>query len=546
MKHARAPALLGLIWVAGVAATEVAQVGLPTFLDVTEPSGIRFKHSYGDYEMSNIVEAAGYGACFFDYNGDGFQDIYFPNGRWRKDVNDNRGRELRGKLWNALYRNNGDGTFTEVTAEAGVAGKDMAFGCSAADFDNDGDLDLYVLNYSANEFYRNNGDGTFTDITEQSGLGDPHWSLNAPWLDYNNDGWLDVYVCNYLEYDAGKFRNFYAAAGHPGPLSYHGQPDALYRNNGDGTFTDVTKEAGVYNPGGRCMSATAADINNDGFMDIYVANDAMENYYYENTGEGIFVEKGAGLGLSFGENGQGVSSMGPLIGDVDRDGWQDIFIPDMSYSTLLVRRGEFYEDFTVRSKLAMACGQYTGWGANMFDYDNDGYLDLYVANGHALHEFVEEGLLMWNSRKPEVEFLDVSARSGEYFRKEYVGRGSSTADYDNDGDMDILVCNLNDYARLLRNDGGNRHNWLKVEVKRANGKSDAIGARVTVEVGGLRQIEDVVAVKGYLSQADPRPHFGLGKNAAADLVEIRWPGGKVQQFKNVPANQIFKVVEDAR
>ena len=546
MRYARSLALLALMWAGTVAAANVVESRLPIFTDVTEQARIHFKHSYGDYEMSNIVEAAGYGACFLDYNGDGFQDIYFPNGRWRKDINDNRGRDLRDKLFNALYRNNGDGTFTEVTAEAGVAGHDMGFGCSAADFDQDGDLDLYVLNYSANEFYRNNGDGTFTNVTELSGLGDTHWSLSAPWLDYNNDGLLDLYVCNYLEYDAGQFRNFYAAAGHPGPLSYHGQPDVLYRNNGNGTFTDVTKEAGLYNGEGRCMSATAADINNDGFMDLYVANDAMENYYYENTGKGSFVEKGTALGLSFGENGQGVSSMGPIVGDVDRDGWPDIFIPDMSYSTLLIKRGEFYDDYTTRSKLAVACGQYTGWGGNLFDYDNDGYLDLYIADGHALHEFIEEALLMWNTRKPQVEFLDVSADSGEYFHKKYVGRGAAAADYDNDGDMDILVCNLNDYARLLRNDGGNRNNWLNVEVKRANGKTDAIGARVTVQVGSLRQVEDVVAVKGYLSQSDPRPHFGLGKATKADLVEIRWPGGKVQQFKDVPANQFFKVVQDAQ
>jgi hypothetical protein len=544
--RAKPVTLLVVMWAAGAAAANVRETRLPIFTDVTERAGIKFKHSYGDYEMSNIVEAAGYGVCFFDYNGDGYQDIYFPNGRWRKDINDNRGRELRGKLSNALYRNNGNGTFTDVTAQAGVGGNDMAFGCSAADFDNDGDPDLYVLNYSANEFYRNNGDGTFTNITGSSRLGDAHWSLNAPWLDYNNDGLLDVYVCNYLEYDAGAFRNFYAASGHPGPLSYHGQRDTLFRNNGDGTFTDVTKEAGVYNPEGRCMSATAADINNDGFLDIYVANDAMENYYYENTGNGTFVEKGASLGLGFGENGQGVSSMGPLVGDVDRDGWPDIFIPDMSYSTLLVKRGEFYDDLTTRSKLAIACGQYTGWGGNLIDYDNDGYLDLYIANGHALHEITQEALLMWNTRKPGVEFLDVSADSGDYFHQKYMGRGTATADYDNDGDLDILVCNLNDRARLLRNDGGNRNNWLTVEVKRPNGKTDAIGARVTVQVGDLRQIDDVVSVKGYLSQADPRLHFGLGNATKADLVEIRWPGGKVQKFKDVRANRFFKVVQDAR
>jgi hypothetical protein len=518
---------------------------LPVFTDVTEKSGIQFKHSYGDFEMSNIVEAAGYGVCFFDYNGDGFMDVYFPNGRWHKDISDNRGRELRGKLRNALYRNNGDGTFTDVTLEAGVAGNQMAFGCSCADFDNDGDVDLYVLNYGPNELFRNNGDGTFTDISQQSGLADPRFSLHAPWLDYNNDGLLDVYVCNYLEYDAGKFRAFYAAAGHPGPLSYQGQPDALYRNNGDGTFTDVTKEAGVYNPQGRGMSATAADLNNDGYLDLYVANDAMENDYFENTGKGTFTSRGVELGIAFGEHGQGVSSMGPLAGDFDRNGLLDLFIPDMSYSTLLMNRGEFFEDWTVPTKVALACGQFTGWGANVFDYDNDGYLDIFVANGHALHEFTEKGLLLRNNGKAPLEFVDVSPNSGSYFHKEYVGRGTSCADLDNDGDLDMVVCNLNDRPILLRNDGGNRNNWLVVEVKKANGKSDAIGARVTVQTGALRQIADVAPVKGYLSQADPRLHFGLGKQARADVVEIRWPGGKVTTLRDVKANQFLRVVGNA-
>ncbi len=523
-----------------------AETELPVFTDITDAAGIQFKHSYGDHEMSNIVEAAGYGACVFDYNGDGLMDIYFVNGRWQKGVSDNRGRDLKDKLFNALYRNNGDGTFTDVTEQAGVLGHGMAFGCSAADFDNDGNVDLYVLNYGPNEFYRNNGDGTFTDISDQSGLADPHWSLSAPWIDYNNDGLLDVYVANYLEYDEGKFRAFYAAAGHPGPLSYHGQPDALYRNNGDGTFTEVTKEAGVYNPEGRAMSAMAADLNNDGFLDIYVANDAMENYYYENTGKGTFVEKGLKLGLAFGENGQGVSSMGPVIGDIDRNGLLDIFIPDMAYSTLLLNFGRYYEDQTNKTKVALACGQYTGWGAAMFDYDNDGYLDLFVANGNAQHEFTEEALLLRNNGKPELQFIDVSDQSGKYFNEKYVGRGVAVGDFDNDGDLDIVVCNLNDRPRLLRNDGGNRNRWLVVEAKKANGKTDAIGARVTVQTGALRQIHDVVAVKGYLSQSDVRTHFGLGKAEKADLVEIRWPGGKSQQFRDVKANQFLKVVQDAQ
>ncbi|MFH1573203.1 MAG: CRTAC1 family protein [Acidobacteriota bacterium] len=520
------------------------QADLPVFSEISEAAGIRFKHSYGDYGMDNILEATGAGACIFDYDGDGRLDIYFVNGRWHKGVNDNRGRELRDKLLNALYRNNGDGTFTEVAARAGVAGKGMGFGCSAADFDNDGDLDLYLLNYGPNEFYRNNGDGTFTDISARSGLDNPRWSLSAPWLDYNNDGLLDVYVANYLEYDEGKFRAFYAAAGHPGPLSYHGQPDALYRNNGDGTFTEMTREAGVFNPEGRAMSAMAADLNNDGFLDIYVTNDAGANFYYQNTGKGTFEEKGLELGLAFGENGQGVSSMGPVIGDMDRNGLPDVFIPDMSYSSLLVNEGSYYEDHTTRTGLAVFCGQYTGWGAALMDYDNDGHLDLFVANGHALHEFTEEDLLLRNTGRSPLEFLDVSAKSGGYFHKKFVGRGVAWGDLDNDGDQDIVVCNLNDYARVLRNDGGNRNNWLTLEVRKRNGKTDAIGARVTVQVGPLRQVEDVVAVKGYLSQSDARVHFGLGRSAKADLVEIRWPGGKVQQLRDVKANQFLKVVEN--
>ncbi len=519
---------------------------LPVFADITEAAGVRFKHSYGDYHMDNIVEAAGSGACVFDYNGDGLMDIYFVNGRWQKGVNDNRGRDLRDKLFNALYRNNGDGTFTDVAAEAGVLGQGMAFGVSAEDFDGDGDLDLYVQNYGPNEFFRNNGDGTFTDISTQSGLADPRWSLSAAWLDYNNDGLLDVYVCNYLEYDEGKFRAFYAAAGHPGPLSYHGQPDALYRNNGDGTFKDVTNEAGLFNPEGRGMSVMAADLNNDGFTDIYVTNDAGANDYFENTGKGTFADKGFELGLAFGEHGQGVSSMGPVIGDVDRNGLLDVFIPDMSYSTLLVNQGQFYEDWTTRTRLALACGQYTGWGGAMFDYDNDGYLDLFVANGHALHEFTEEDLLLRNNGRSPLLFIDVSATSGPYFHEKYVGRGVACGDLDNDGDIDLVVCNLNDYAKVLRNDGGNRNNWLGVAVKKANGKTDAIGARVTVQAGSLRQIEDVVAVKGYLSQSDPRIHFGIGRPPRVDLVEIRWPGGRVQQLRDVKVNQILKVVENAR
>ncbi|MHC4693687.1 MAG: CRTAC1 family protein [Planctomycetota bacterium] len=521
-----------------------AAISLPVFTDVTKEAGIDFKHSYGDFDLNNIVEGTGAGAMFFDYNGDGRLDIYFLNGCWLKTVNDNRGRRLRGKLTNSLYRNNGNGTFTDVTREAGVGDMGYGVGCSAADFDKDGDLDLYVLNYGPNVLYRNNGDGTFTDISEASGLANPKWSLSAPWFDYDKDGDLDVYVVNYLKYDSGKFRTFYPAAGYPGPLSYSGQPDALYRNNGDSTFTDITKQAGVFKPNGRGMSATVADLNNDGHLDIYIPNDAMENYFFRNTGKRTFESEGLEMGMAFGEGGQGVSSMGPAVGDVDRDGWLDIYIPDMGYGCLLMNRQNYFEDRTTPAKLALVCGQYTGWGGILLDYDCDGYLDIFVANGNAHHEYTEEDVLMRNDGNGI--FVDVANKSGPYFREKYVGRGATYGDYDNDGDLDLLIINLNDTPKLLRNDGGNKNNWLVVETKLAGGKSHAVGARVTVTTGKLMQIKDVIPVTGYLSQADPRCHFGLGREVKADVVEIRWPNDQTTKLTEVKANQFLTVIQDSK
>jgi len=458
---------------------------------------------------------------------------------------------LRGKLSNRLYRNNGDGTFTDVTEKAGVGGNGaVSSGCSAADYDNDGHVDLYVLNYNGNILYHNNGDGTFTDVTKKAGLESNRWGLSAVWFDYNNDGYLDVFVGNYLLYDDGKFRDFYPAAGYPGPLSYSGQPNALYRNNGDGTFTDVTKEAGLYKPDGRAMSVTVADFRNIGLLDIFVADDAMENYFFENTGKGTFVEKAVNFGLAFGENGQGVSSMGPVVGDVNRDGLLDIFIPNLNYCILfqqaLVNGRRTFFDRTVVTGLSQALGQYAGWGAVMFDYDNDGWLDLFIAHGDAHHEYVEEASLMRN--KGDGTFEDVSDRSGQYFKEKYVGRGVAWADIDNDGDIDLLVVNLNDSPKLLRNDGGNRNNGLTVDAKLKfpTGTRDAIGARVTVTTGKLKQIEDLIPSRGYMSQGDPRLHFGLGQAAYADLVEIRWPDGAVERYEKVKANQFLKLVHEAK
>ena len=534
-----------VLFVFAASTSLAADPKLPVFTDVTEQAGIQFKHSFGDHALSNIVEGTGPGCAFFDYNSDGHLDVYLLNGCWLREVNDNFGRDLRGKLANALYRNNGDGTFIDVTTRAGVGDRGFGMGASAADYDNDGDVDLYVLNYGRNVLYRNSGDGTFVDVSAKSGLDDSYWSLSAPWLDYDNDGDLDVYVANYLEYDAGKFRDFYAAAGYPGPLSYKAQPDRLYRNNGDGTFTDVTQQAGLHFPDGRSMSAIATDLNNDGPIDIYVTNDATPNCYFINTGKGTFKDQALQWGVAFGEGGQGASSMGPVAGDVNRDGLLDLYIPDMGYGCLLLNKGQWFIDMTAPSNLAIACGQYTGWGGLLFDYDNDGYLDVFVANGNAHHEYTEEDVLMRNTGPGKsVKFIDVADQSGSYFREKYVGRGAACADYDNDGDVDVLVMNLNGPAKLLRNDGGNANHRLTVAPKLARTKAPAIGARVTVTVGTMRMIHEVGGVTGYLSQSDPRAHFGLARASKADRVEILWPDGRTTKLENVEANQILDIVQN--
>jgi hypothetical protein len=539
--------MLFLIWIAtGVTCASAAE-DPHVFTDVTAEAGITFKHSYGDVgeNPTNIVEGTGAGATFFDFDGDGWQDIYLVNGTWNKDVNDNMGRKLRGKLANCLYRNKHDGTFEDVTAKAGVADPDhYGYSSSAADYDGDGDQDLYVLNYEENVLFRNNGDGTFTDVSAESGLANPHWSLNAPWFDCDGDGDLDVYVVNYLEYDNGEFRAFYPAAGYPGPLSYGGSPDALYRNNGDGTFTDVTVESGVEDHDGRGMSATVVDLDNDGMLDIYVANDAMENFFYRNLGGGKFENEAVIRNMAFGEGGQGVSSMGPAVGDVDGDGWFDVYIPDMGYGCLLMNAEGTFEDRTSRSNLAVTCGQYTGWGGVFLDWDNDTLTELFVSNGNAHFMYPEEDVFVKYDGKGA--FTDIAAQSGEYFHEKYVGRGTSCADYDNDGDLDLLVVNLNDTPRLLRNDGGNRQHWLKLDLRLANGKSPAIGALVNVTVQGRRQMQQVQPVIGYLSQVDVRSHFGLGTAAQAETVEIRWPNGETQELKDVAADQILVVVQGAK
>ena len=535
------------LWLAawGAASPQAARApdpapSLPAFSEVTAQAGITWTRSFGDHELSNIVEGTGSGACVFDYDGDGRLDVYLPQGRWEKTVSDNRGRDLIGKLRNALYRGLGGFRFEDVTEASGVAGRSFAFGCSAADYDDDGDEDLLVLTYKGPELYRNDGGGRFSEVTQQAGLADTRWSLHAAWLDYDRDGDLDVFVGNYLEYDEGRFRSFYAAAGYPGPLSYNGVSCALYRNDGDGRFTDVTKAAGVMNPGGRAMGAVAADLDGDGWIDLYVANDSMENYYYENRRDGTFVERALELGIALGQNGQGVSSMGPAVADFDGDGSLDILIPDMDYGTLLSKQGGFYVDLVGRSGLAVICGQYTGWGAVAFDYDNDGHTDVFIANGNAHHEYPEDAVLARNDGKG-ASFVDVARGSGDFFQTKWVSRGATWADFDDDGNLDLLVVDTSGPPHLLRNAGGTGNHWLKVDARVRGGRRTAIGARVSVVAGGRTRFQDVIGVNGYLSQGDTRVHFGLGGSAKADRVVVRWPDGTSDEWTDVAGDRVLRL-----
>jgi len=514
---------------------------LPTYTDVTKEAGINFTHSFGDDKLDSIVETTGAGCAFFDYNNDGYLDVYLVNGCYHPVVSHPSGRRLAGKLRNALYRNNRNGTFTDVSREAVVDDGGFGMGAYAADYDNDGNVDLFVTNYGPDVLYHNNGDGTFTDVSKKAGVDSDLWGVGATWLDYDNDGFVDLFVGNYLTYDP-EYRYYYAADNFPGPLSYKGQPDILYRNKGDGTFEDVTQKAGLYNPEGRAMGLTSGDFDDDGDMDIFVCNDAMENYFYLNNGDGTFREIALLSGTAFGQSGEATSAMGPEFGDIDRDGRMDLIVPDLGYCCVYRNLGSLmFEERSNLMGLASLVGQYESWSGNLFDYDNDGYLDLFITNGnpHRLEE--QEDVLVRNDRGQR--FLDVSAVSGEYFHRKYVGRGAAVGDYDNDGDMDILIMNLNGPAILLRNDGGNRNHWLTIRTIGTKSNRCGIGARIRLSAGGPVQIAEVKSGSSYISTSDMRVHFGLGGQAEVARIEIRWPSGRVQVLTGVKADQILTVTE---
>jgi hypothetical protein len=449
--------------------------GDDAFIDITSASGINFKHTIGDHHLSNLVESVGGGAAFLDYNQDGYLDLYLVNGNHNNELSDKED-ELEYNPVNELYRNRGDGTFEDVTRKAKVGDDGYGMGVTIGDYDNDGYPDIYVSNYGPNKLFRNKGDGTFEDVSKKAGVAGNETSVGAVWFDYDNDGHLDLYVGNYIKFDP-EYEYYYAPDGFPGPMAYDGQPDRLYHNNGNGSFEEVTESLGVFNPEGRAMGVGSADYNNDGWMDIYVANDHMVNYLYENQGGNSFKDVGVATGTAFNQVGEATISMSVDFADFNGDGLLDLFVSDDGYCSLFANQGDnIFSEMSYHAGIAQASGQHVGWATAFIDFDNDGDKDIFKVNGELKHLYGQEDQLFENV---DVErFNDISVESGAHFQQEKVSRGACFGDYDNDGDIDVYIVNLDDYGILLRNDRGNKNNWLILHLKGTESSRDAIGARV--------------------------------------------------------------------
>lgn len=502
--------------------------------------GLNFTHSIGADEMKNIVESVGGGAAFLDYDQDGFLDVYVTSGTWIKGFSKNdKPKEL---TENHLYHNLQNGTFEDVSHKAGVQGPWYSMGITVGDFNNDGYPDIYVSNYGPNTLYKNNGDGTFDNSTATGKVGGGEkCSVGAVWLDYDNDGLLDLYVGNYLNFDP-EYSYYYAPDGFPGPLAYDSQKDILYHNSGDGTFEDVTEKMGIEDIDGRAMGVGAADYDDDGYTDIYVANDHTVNFLWHNDQGKGFTDKGTMSGTGFSQAGEATVSMSVDFADYNKDELLDMFISDDNYCSLYENLGNgVFKDNSYASGISMASGQFVGWSSSFLDYDNDGDVDLFKANGELKHLYGQEDQLFENLG--EGKFKDVSIEKGQYFREEYVGRGACMGDYDNDGDIDIFVVNLDSQSMFLRNNKGNENNWLSLLLVGESSNRDGIGSRIKITAGGEVQTAQKKSTSGYLSQNDPRVHFGLLKNELIEKIEIKWPSGKYQVLGQVKPNQILTVTE---
>ena len=519
-----------------------------TFVEVAEESGVHFKHTDGESGKRLFNEQYGSGGGFFDYDNDGFLDIYLINARPQlSEANPERFPR------NVLYHNNGDGTFTDVTHSAGIGDTGYGVGATTGDYDNDGDTDLYLTNFGANVLYRNNGDATFTDVAQKANVADTKWGTSCAFADFDNDGFLELYITNYADYSplTDKPCDRQGISVYCGPRTYPPQVDSLYHNNGDGTFTEQSGFSNV--PPAHGLGVAIGDIDNDGDADIYVANDQDFNYLFQNRGDGTFKEIGLFAGVSCSDMGKEEAGMGVAFADYDNDGRLDATVSNFQNETNTLYHNEgdnFFVDATIPAGIAEHTHRYLGWGIGFFDYDNDGYKDIFVANGHTMDNIAEvergttapqQNLLFRNLG--DGRFADVTAQMGAGFALRKISRAAAFGDYDNDGDIDILVTNWNQTADLLRNEGGNQNNWIQIQTIGTQSNRSGIGARIKVVAGELTQYAEVQSSGSYLAFSDLRVHFGLKAAETVALLEIRWPSGKIETTTNLRANQRFIAVE---
>jgi hypothetical protein len=547
---ATGPGLLGFFAV--MAGTLAGATGPMLFVDAASEAGLRLRNVSGSETKDYIIETTGQGAAMFDYDNDGDLDVILVNGSTLERMDEG------GDLMVAFYRNGGDGKFTDLTAEAGFHRRGWGNGVCVADYDNDGFEDVYVTAFGPNVLWRNTGTGRFEDMTSQPV--DHEWSTGCAFGDYDRDGNLDLYVANFVDFDTrkvparGRSPNcvFLGLDVLCGPKGLDGQADVLYRNTGKGSFREVTRSAGIIDPEYYGFGVIFTDIDNDGWPDIYVANDSVPNLLFRNNRDGTFTEDGLLAGVALSANGQAQAGMGVDAADYDRDGDFDLIVTNFShdYNTLYRNNGngEFI-DVSVETKLASTAGPYVGWGVHFADLDNDGLTDVFIANGHVYPDVDRTGADLTFGQRNQIfrnvgngTFAHVSRAAGDALRLEKSSRGSAVGDIDNDGDLDLLVINLGNPPTLLRNESATRHNWIVLRLFGTKSNRSAIGARVQVTSGGHRQTAEVRSGGSFLSQSDRRLHFGLGTATRAD-VEIRWPSGLVETLPGLQPNRVHTITE---
>lgn len=512
------------------------------FADVTERAGVRFVHQLCDDHVANIIESNGAGGAVLDFDGDGWMDLFLVNSGPLEGVT-KAGKGTRREP-NRLFRNRGDGTFEDLTAKAGVAGAGYATAATAGDFDNDGHPDLYVVNVGPNQLLRNRGDGTFEDVTVKAGVGDPGTGIGAVWVDVDNDGRLDLFVANYLTFDPN-YRLYFQPDGFPNALAYKPEFNVLYRNRGDGTFENISEAAGVRLPAHRAMSVTAADLDLDGDMDLYLSNDLSANLLLLNDGRGHFTDQAAKAGVAFNALGEAAGSMGAAMGDANGDGRPDLLVTRFGYGSLYVARPEGgFTDQMMASGLGALTAQFVAWGGAFLDFDNDGDEDVFIATGDAHYLVGWQSLLLEN--RGDGKFVDAGPKGGAVFRAKLRGRGAATLDFDNDGRVDLLMTTLADRPLLLHNQAprGKNH-WLGVRLEGTRSNRDGFGAVLRATAGARTSVHQARAATAFLMQSDPRVFMGLGEADRVSRLEIRWPSGTTQVLENLPADQILRIQEPA-